>query len=353
MMNFEKRPVLISGPCSAESRDQVMSTAKALQSTANYFRAGLWKPRTRPNEFEGVGEKGLPWLKDVQESLGLPVMTEVANAEHVDLVLKNGIDAVWIGARTTVSPFAVQSIADALNGTNLPVFVKNPIHADLKLWIGAVERIDRATKGDVIALHRGFSSYGLKKFRNAPMWEIPIGLRSEMPDIKLFCDPSHISGKRDLIQTIAQKAMDLGMDGLMIESHINPQVALSDAKQQLTPKDLISLISSLKIRDLTLDKAQTLDLRDLRIELDSIDERLVELLSGRMNIARAIGKYKKENGLTVLQLSRWKEIIRSRKVWSEEMGIEQDFLRLVLEQVHKESIRIQTDILNSGLGEGS
>ena len=353
MMNFEKRPVLISGPCSAESRDQVMSTARALQSTANYFRAGLWKPRTRPNEFEGVGEKGLPWLKDVQESYGLPVMTEVANAEHVDLVLKNGIDAVWIGARTTVSPFAVQSIADALKGTNLPVFVKNPIHADLKLWIGAVERIDSATKGDVIALHRGFSSYGLKKFRNAPMWEIPIGLRSEMPDIKMFCDPSHISGKRVLIQSIAQKAMDLGMDGLMIESHINPQVALSDAKQQLTPKDLTSLISSLKIRDLTLDKAQTLDLRDLRIELDSIDERLVELLSGRMNIAREIGEYKKENGLTVLQLSRWKEIMSSRKVWSEEMGIEQDFIRLVLEQVHKESIRIQTEILNSGLGEGS
>jgi chorismate mutase len=247
----------------------------------------------------------------------------------------------------------VQSIADALKGTNIPVFVKNPIHADLKLWIGAIERIKSATKGEVIALHRGFSSYGLKKFRNAPMWEIPIGLRSEMPDIKLFCDPSHISGKRDLIQSIAQKAMDLGMDGLMIESHINPQVALSDAKQQLTPKDLTSLISSLKIRDLTLDKAQTLDLRDLRIELDSIDERLVELLSGRMNIAREIGEYKKENGLTVLQLSRWKEIMSSRKVWSEEMGIEQDFIRLVLEQVHKESIRIQTEILNSGLGEGS
>ena len=353
MINFEKRPVLISGPCSAESREQVMSTAKALQSTAHYFRAGLWKPRTRPNEFEGVGEKGLPWLKDVQESLGLPVMTEVANAEHVDLVLKNGIDAVWIGARTTVSPFAVQSIADALKGTNIPVFVKNPIHADLKLWIGAIERIESATKGEVIALHRGFSSYGLKKFRNAPMWEIPIGLRSEMPDIKLFCDPSHISGKRDWIQSISQKAMDLGMDGLMIESHINPEVALSDAHQQLTPKDVISLISSLEIRDLTLDKAQTLDLRDLRIELDSIDERLVELLSGRMNIARAIGKYKKDNGLTVFQLSRWKEIMSSRKVWSEEMGIEQDFLRLVLEQVHKESIRIQTEILNSGLGEGS
>ena len=353
MINFDKRPVVIAGPCSAESREQVMSTALALKSTANYYRAGLWKPRTRPNEFEGVGEKGLPWLREVKETVGLPVMTEVANTEHVDLVLKNEIDAVWIGARTTVSPFAVQSIADALRGTNIPVFVKNPIHADLKLWIGAVERIESATKGDVIALHRGFSSYGLKKYRNAPMWEIPIGLRSEMPEIKLFCDPSHISGKRDLIQSVAQKAMDLGMDGLMIESHINPQVALSDAKQQLTPKDLISLMTSLKIRDLNLDQSQTSDLRDLRIEMDSIDERLVELLSGRMNISRSIGGYKKENGLAVFQLSRWKEIMQSRKVWSEEMGIEQEFLRLVLEQVHKESIRIQTEILGSGLGEDS
>ncbi len=353
MINFNKRPVVIAGPCSAESREQVMSTALALKSTANYFRAGLWKPRTRPNEFEGVGEKGLPWLREVKETVGLPVMTEVANTEHVDLVLKNDIDAVWIGARTTVSPFAVQSIADALRGTTIPVFVKNPIHADLKLWIGAVERIESATKGDVIALHRGFSSYGLKKYRNAPMWEIPIGLRSEMPEIKLFCDPSHISGKRDLIQSVAQKAMDLGMDGLMIESHINPQVALSDAKQQLTPKDLISLMTSLKIRDLNLDQSQTSDLRDLRIEMDSIDERLVELLSGRMNISRSIGGYKKENGLAVFQLSRWKEIMQSRKVWSEEMGIEQEFLRLVLEQVHKESIRIQSEILGSGLDEDS
>ena len=353
MININKRPVVIAGPCSAESREQVMSTALALKSTANYFRAGLWKPRTRPNEFEGVGEKGLPWLREVKETVGLPVMTEVANTEHVDLVLKNEIDAVWIGARTTVSPFAVQSIADALRGTTIPVFVKNPIHADLKLWIGAVERIESATKGDVIALHRGFSSYGLKKYRNAPMWEIPIGLRSEMPEIKLFCDPSHISGKRDLIQSVAQKAMDLGMDGLMIESHINPQVALSDAKQQLTPKDLISLMTSLKIRDLNLDQSQTSDLRDLRIEMDSIDERLVELLSGRMNISRSIGGYKKENGLAVFQLSRWKEIMQSRKVWSEEMGIEQEFLRLVLEQVHKESIRIQSEILGSGLDEDS
>ena len=351
-MIVEKRPFVIAGPCSAESRDQVISTAQALKSTANYYRAGLWKPRTRPNEFEGVGELGLPWLREVREGVGLPVMTEDACAEHVDLILKNGIDAVWIGARTTVSPFAVQSIADALKGTNIPVLVKNPMHADLKLWIGAVERIDNAIKGDVIALHRGFSSYGLKKFRNAPMWEMTIGLRSEMPDIKLFCDPSHIAGKRNLINSVAQKAMDLGMDGLMVESHINPQMALSDAEQQLTPGDLISLITSLEIRDLTLDKAQTSDLRDLRIEMDSIDERLVELLSGRMNIARTIGKYKKDHGLTVLQLSRWKEIMRSRKVWSEEMGIEQEFIRLVLEQVHKESIRIQTEILNSELGEG-
>jgi|TARA_B110000459_G_scaffold203790_1_gene261805 chorismate mutase len=350
-MNFNKRPVVISGPCSAESKEQVLSTAQALKGTADFYRAGLWKPRTRPNEFEGVGKEGLPWLKEVRENLGLPVMTEVASAEHVDLVLESGIDAVWIGARTTVSPFAVQSIADALKGIDIPVFVKNPMHADLKLWIGAIERMDASTNGDVIALHRGFSSYGLKKFRNAPMWEIPIGLRAEMPEIKLFCDPSHISGKRHLIKSIAQKAMDIGMDGLMIESHINPAVALSDSEQQLIPQELIDLVNSLEIRDLTLDKTQTSDLRDLRIEMDSIDERLVELLSGRMNIARAIGEYKKENGLTVLQLSRWKEIMKSRKVWSEEMGIEQEFLHLVLEQVHKESIRIQTDILNSGIDE--
>lgn len=341
------RPTVIAGPCSAESRTQVLAVANALKGHAHYFRAGLWKPRTRPNSFEGVGEEGLKWLVDVQKEVGLPVMTEVADAKHVELALKNGIDAVWIGARTTVSPFAVQNIADALKGTDTPVLVKNPMHADLKLWMGAIERVSHSTKGEVCALHRGFSSYGLKKYRNAPMWEVPIGLKEEMPDIQLFCDPSHISGKRELIQPVSQKAMDLGMSGLMIETHHNPSEALSDAAQQLLPSDLIQLLDSLTIRDLNLDLSQTSDIRDLRLKMDSIDEQLVELLSGRMNVARAIGDYKKEHGLTVLQLARWKEIIKTRKMWSEEMGLEEEFLKLVLEQVHKESIRIQTEILNS------
>jgi len=341
------RPTVIAGPCSAESRTQVLAVANALKGHAHYFRAGLWKPRTRPNSFEGVGEAGLKWLVDVQKEVGLPVMTEVADAKHVELALKNGIDAVWIGARTTVSPFAVQNIADALKGTETPVLVKNPMHADLKLWMGAIERVSHSTKGEVCALHRGFSSYGLKKYRNAPMWEVPIGLKEEMPDIQLFCDPSHISGKRELIQSVSQKAMDLGMSGLMIETHHNPSEALSDAAQQLLPSDLIQLLDSLTIRDLNLDLSQTSDIRDLRLKMDSIDEQLVELLSGRMNVARAIGDYKKEHGLTVLQLARWKEIIKTRKMWSEEMGLEEEFLKLVLEQVHKESIRIQTEILNS------
>jgi chorismate mutase len=294
-----------------------------------------------------VGEKGLQWLVEVQQDVGIPVMTEVADAKHVELALEKGLDAVWIGARTTVSPFAVQTIADALRGTEIPVLVKNPMHADLKLWMGAIERINNATNAEVFALHRGFSSYGLKKYRNAPMWEIPIGLKAEMPEIKLFCDPSHISGKRALLQSISQKAMDLGMSGLMIESHHNPNNALSDSEQQVLPADLISLLDNLIIRDINLDKSQVSDIRDLRIKMDSIDEQLVELLSGRMNIAREIGDYKKEHGLTVLQLSRWREIMKTRKVWSEEMGLEQEFLKLVLEQVHKESIRIQTEILNS------
>ena len=341
------RPIVIAGPCSAETREQVISTAYALKDHVHYFRAGLWKPRTRPNSFEGVGEEGLKWLVEVQKDVGIPVMTEVADAKHVELALEKGLDAVWIGARTTVSPFAVQTIADALRGSEIPVLVKNPMHADLKLWMGAIERINNATNAEVYALHRGFSSYGLKKYRNAPMWEVPIGLKAEMPEIKLFCDPSHISGKRALLQSISQKAMDLGMSGLMIESHHNPNNALSDSEQQVLPADLISLLDNLIIRDINLDKSQASDIRDLRIKMDSIDEQLVELLSGRMNIAREIGDYKKEHGLTVLQLSRWREIMKTRKVWSEEMGLEQEFLKLVLEQVHKESIRIQTEILNS------
>lgn len=347
--NSESRPVLISGPCSAESREQVLETARALKNTGvvSFFRAGLWKPRTRPNNFEGVGEKGMEWLVEVKAETGLPVMTEVADATHVEAALKSGIDAVWIGARTTVSPFSVQAIADALKGTDVPVLVKNPMHADLNLWLGAIERFTNSTKGEVAAMHRGFSNLGQTKYRNAPMWELPIGLKSEMPEISMFCDPSHISGRPELIPYVSQKAMDLGMKGLMIESHLTPSEALSDARQQITPNELKSIIEGLNIREVIADKTQNLDLQSLRMKMDSIDEQLVELLKGRMDIAKSVGEYKRDNDLAVLQLERWREIVRTRMSWSDELGLCRDFIRTILEQVHKESIRIQSDLLNN------
>ena len=346
--NTKSRPVIISGPCSAESREQVLATAHELKKTGvvNFYRAGLWKPRTRPNNFEGVGEQGMTWLAEVKKEVGIPVMTEVADASHVESALDNGLDAVWIGARTTVSPFAVQAIADALKGTDVPVLVKNPMHADLGLWLGAIERFSSSTKGEVAALHRGFSNLGQTKYRNVPMWELPIGLKAELPEISLFCDPSHISGKPELIPYVSQKAMDLGMKGLMIESHVNPTVALSDSKQQVTPNQLKSIINGLHIREVVADESQNLELQSLRMKMDFIDEQLIELLKGRMDIAESVGEYKRENDLAVLQLERWRDIVKTRMNWSEELGIDREFILKILEQVHKESIRIQTDILN-------
>lgn len=342
------RPTVIAGPCSAENRDQVFATAKELKKNKNikYFRAGLWKPRTRPNSFEGVGSKGMIWLSEVQSELGIPVMTEVANAEHVELALKHGLDAVWIGARTTVSPFSVQNIADALKSTSMPVMVKNPMHADLGLWLGAIERFTSSTSGEVAALHRGFSNFTQQKYRNAPMWELPIGLKSELPDVSLFCDPSHICGNTELLGLVAQKAMDLGMDGLMLETHTLPEQALSDASQQITPSQLAELIDGLEIRSSLKDSTSDRDLSALRIQMDSIDEQLMELLSGRMDIAKQMGEFKKEEGLTVLHLERWREIVRTRMNWSNELGLSEEFILRVLEQVHKESIKVQTDVMN-------
>lgn len=342
------RPTVIAGPCSAENRDQVFATAKELKKNKNikYFRAGLWKPRTRPNSFEGVGSKGMVWLSEVQAELGIPVMTEVANAEHAELALKHGLDAVWIGARTTVSPFSVQNIADSLKGTSMPVMVKNPMHADLGLWLGAIERFASSTSGEVAALHRGFSNFTQHKYRNAPMWELPIGLKSELPDVSLFCDPSHICGNTELLGLVAQKAMDLGMDGLMLETHTLPEQALSDASQQITPKQLAELIDGLEIRSSLKDSNSDRDLSALRIQMDSIDEQLMELLSGRMDIAKQMGEFKKEEGLTVLHLERWREIVRTRMNWSKELGLSEEFILRVLEQVHKESIKVQTDVMN-------
>ena len=347
--NKNIRPVVIAGPCSAESRDQVLEIARALKKNpaVKFFRAGLWKPRTRPNSFEGVGEEGLEWLVEVQKEVGLPVMTEVADANHVGLALKYGLDAVWVGARTTVSPFSVQNIADALKGTSLPVMVKNPMHSDLGLWMGAIERISNSTTGEVAALHRGFSNLTQHKYRNAPMWEIPIGLKSEMPDIAIFCDPSHIGGDRQLIASIAQKSMDLGMNGLMIETHTNPDKALSDPLQQVTPSMLLDILSRLEIRDLLTTPYKSLALESLRMKMDSVDEQLIELLKGRSELSEAIGLYKKEKGLTVLQIERYREIVSTRLSLSDDLGIDREFIKSVLEQVHKESIRVQTDIMNS------
>jgi chorismate mutase len=343
-----KRPTVIAGPCSAENREQVIATARELKSNENvkFFRAGLWKPRTRPNSFEGVGAEGMVWLSEVQTELNMPVMTEVANAEHAEIALKHGIDAVWIGARTTVSPFSVQNIADALKGTSMPVMVKNPMHADLGLWLGALERFAASTSGDVAALHRGFSNFTQHKYRNAPMWELPIGLKAELPEVSLFCDPSHICGNTELLSFVSQKAMDLGMDGLMLETHTLPEKALSDASQQITPLQLQQLIDGLEIRSSLKDSTSDRDLSALRIKMDSIDEQLMELLSGRMEIATLMGEFKKEEGLTVLHLERWREIVKTRMKWSAELGLSEEFILRVLEQVHKESIKVQTDVMN-------
>ena len=339
-----QRPFLISGPCSAESNEQVLETAHALKDEGiHLFRAGIWKPRTRPNAFEGRGAEALEWLVQARKETGIPVATEVANTHHVEACLKAGIDVLWIGARTTVSPFAVQEIADSLSGTAIPVFVKNPMHADLNLWMGAIERIQKTTNGPVWAIHRGFSRYGQKEYRNAPMWEIAIALQMAMPDLPIVCDPSHIAGRRDLLERVAQKAMDLGMHGLMMESHCHPEAALSDADQQITPTAFGELIRSLTIRDAHSLPTDPTSLEALRLQMDSIDEQVIELLQARMNLAREIGQYKKSHGMTILQMKRWKEVFKTRGAWAEAAGLGPEFIQTYLEQVHKESIRVQNE----------
>jgi chorismate mutase len=288
----------------------------------------------------------LKWLVAAREASGLPVCTEVANAKHVGACLEAGLDAVWIGARTTVSPFAVQEIAEALRGTAIPVLVKNPMHADLKLWIGAIERVQALVEGPVWALHRGFTGYQHKEFRNAPMWEIPIALRSEKPEVPVLCDPSHIGGRRDLLEPVAQKAMDLGMAGLMLEVHPNPAEAWSDANQQVTPERFEELLSHLTIRAEKPDGNLIDGLAALRMQMDSVDEQLVELLAARMDLARSIGQYKKEHGITILQLERWKQVVASRNRWGQDLRLGESFMLSLLEQVHNESIRVQTEVMN-------
>ncbi|NJL13790.1 MAG: bifunctional 3-deoxy-7-phosphoheptulonate synthase/chorismate mutase type II [Microscillaceae bacterium] len=343
------RPVIISGPCSAESEDQLLRTCQALKAQGiDVLRAGIWKPRTRPNSFEGYGEKALPWLKAVRETLQLPFAVEVANPQHIELALKYGVDILWLGARTTVNPFNVQEIADALRGVDVPVMIKNPINPDLALWIGAIERIYNAGIRKMAVIHRGFSSFQASKYRNVPAWQIPIELKTYLPNMPIICDPSHIAGKREYLQEIAQKALDLNYDGLMIESHIDPSVALSDAEQQVSPAQLQELLANLKIRIVRnqSDDPELINyLDDLRDKIDSVDRELIEILKNRMVLVEKACEYKRANNITIFQVDRWNEIFRTRSEWARKMHLNQDFVTEIYKLIHVESIRRQTEVI--------
>lgn len=345
----KQRPLVISGPCSAETENQMLTTAQLLAATGRVdaLRAGIWKPRTRPGQFEGAGLDGLKWLVMAKQETGLPISTEVANAAHVEACLKAGVDILWIGARTTVNPFSVQEIADALKGVDVPVMVKNPVNPDLELWLGALERIERAGVTQVAAIHRGFSSFEKGPFRNAPMWDLAIELKTRVPDLEMFCDPSHISGNRDLLGMIAQKALDLDMAGLMIESHLNPDAAWSDAKQQVTPANLVVLLDNLVVRTASVnDKSFKDSLAVFRDQIDQIDDEIMQKMASRMKISRQIGQYKKDNNVTILQVNRWEEIIQTRVALGKAMGLDEGFTRDLLRLVHHESIQVQTQVMN-------
>lgn len=343
------RPLLIAGPCSAETRAQVLASCDSLATRgAQLLRAGIWKPRTRPNSFEGMGIKALPWLKEAGQKTGLPVCTEVAKATHVEQALAHDIDVLWIGARTTVNPFAVQEIADALKGVDVPVLVKNPINPDIGLWLGAFERLHQAGIQKMAAIHRGFSFYGASRYRNEPLWELPIELRRQMPALEIICDPSHIAGQRDLLLEIAQKALDLNFDGLMIETHHMPEQAWSDAAQQVTPEGLSSLLEQLIHRRTSSDNPVfTTRLEKLRGLIDDTDYALLDILARRMDIVREIGEYKKQNDITILQLERWLEIFKTRSAKASSLQLAPEFIQALFNSIHQESIRQQTTIMNT------
>ena len=340
----EERPIVIAGPCSAETEEQVMNTAISLASKGiRIFRAGIWKPRTKPGGFEGIGVEGLPWMKRVQEETKMLVTTEVATAKHVEAALEAGIDILWIGARTSANPFAVQEIADALKGVDIPVLVKNPINPDLELWIGALERVNGAGIKRLAAIHRGFSSYDKKIYRNLPMWQLPIELSRRIPNLPMICDPSHIGGRRDLIAPLCQQAMDLGMDGLIVESHCNPDSAWSDANQQVTPDILDYILNMLVIRD---EIQTTESIVALRKQIDEIDNQIMDILAKRMRVCREIGQYKKEHGMTIVQTSRYSEILDRRGAQASLCGINPGCVRLIFEAIHEESVAQQEEIIN-------
>ena len=339
-----ERPFVIAGPCSAETEEQVMKTAWQLaKKGCHMFRAGVWKPRTKPGGFEGNGLKALPWLKRVKEETGMLVATEVATPTHVEQALAHGIDILWIGARTSANPFAMQDLADALRGTDATVLVKNPVNPDLELWIGALERINQAGITKLAAVHRGFSSYDKKIYRNLPMWQIPIELRRRIPELPIVCDPSHMGGKRELIAPLSQQALDLGFDGLMIESHCDPDKAWSDAKQQVTPEVADYIVGMLVARDNTYT---TEGIKLLRQQIDKIDNELMDLLAKRMRVCREIGQYKKEHNMQVLQTGRYNEILDKRGVQGSLTGMSPEFVKQVFEHIHEESVRQQVEIVN-------
>ncbi|GAB2977199.1 bifunctional 3-deoxy-7-phosphoheptulonate synthase/chorismate mutase type II [Mucilaginibacter puniceus] len=347
-----KEPLLIAGPCSAETEDQLVATAHLLANTGRVtaLRAGIWKPRTRPGEFEGIGSIGLEWLKRAKAETGLPTTVEVATGKHVEEALKAGVDILWVGARSTVNPFTVQEIADALKGVDIPVMVKNPVNPDLSLWIGALERINNAGITKLAAIHRGFSSYEKTAFRNEPMWDIAIHLKTLAPHLPLICDPSHISGNRELIGYVSQKALDLDMQGLMIESHIDPSVAWTDAKQQVTPSALIDIIDRLTLRKPETRDAEVNDkLSELRNNIDKIDDLIIQKMAERMNIAEQIGTYKRDNNITILQVNRWDEILNKRINYGKALKLHADFTEKLLELIHSESIRKQTEVMNTDI----
>ena len=346
---WNKRPLIISGPCSAETEEQVLETAQRLAATGkvDMLRAGIWKPRTKPGKFEGIGAKGLPWLQQAKKITGLPTTVEVATAKQVEDALTFGVDVLWIGARTTVNPFSVQDVADALRGVDVPVLIKNPINPDLELWQGAVERVARAGINDIGLIHRGFSSYGNTEFRNAPMWHLAIEMKRRMPGMPIINDPSHICGRRDILLATAQKAIDLDFDGLMIESHIDPDNAWSDAKQQITPERLAEMLGEIIWRRENVS-SETFHaaLDKLREQINHIDDELMQLISQRMNIASKIGEYKKNNNVTILQSSRWSEILEKAVKKAGKLDLSEEFVIKYMDAIHMESINRQNKIMN-------
>ncbi|QHL86603.1 3-deoxy-7-phosphoheptulonate synthase [Nibribacter ruber] len=347
ILNGGPLPTVIAGPCSAETEEQMLQTARALQQDhrVSVFRAGIWKPRTRPGLFEGIGQVGLEWLQNVKSETGLQTAVEVANTQHVEQALRHGVDILWVGARTTVNPFSVQEIADALQGVDIPVLVKNPVNPDIQLWLGALERLNRAGITDLGLIHRGFSTVNNKPYRNHPKWEAIAQIRALAPGVPLICDPSHIAGRRDLLQTVSQQALHLGADGLMIETHCNPDAALSDASQQVTPAGLDALLTSLDLESERV--ANTGQLQELRMIVDRLDQDLLHLLFLRTDVSERIGAYKKTHGLDVFQAGRWRDVLENRLTIAREIGLDEHYVKAIFDIIHNQSIGLQNEVVAS------